>query len=83
MVSSHSMALKQCTRLLDELGVAMEAAFDTAGAAAELARSGDPARAVVAAKAAADLYGLTILRANVEDRADNTTWFAVLRRRAA
>ena len=81
VVSSHPMALKQCTGLLEELGLPTETAFDTAGAAADLARSGDLTRAVVAARAAADLYGLTILRAGVEDHADNTTWFAVLRRK--
>ncbi len=82
LISSHPMALKQCTRLLEELGLPTEPAFDTAGAAAELARSGDTTRAVVAARAAAELYGLMVLRADVEDRADNTTWFVVLRRKA-
>lgn len=78
VIASHPMALAQCGRLLDALGVVRVPAYDTAGAAADLARSGDRTRAVVAARAAAELYGLTILRADVEDRPDNTTRFAVL-----
>jgi prephenate dehydratase len=80
VVSSHPMALKQCTRIIDELGAQPQPAFDTAGAAQALARSGDTTTAVVAARAAADLYGLTILRADVEDADDNTTRFVVLAR---
>lgn len=80
-VASHPMALAQCGELLDALGVRREPAYDTAGAAADLARSGDLKRAVVAARPAAALYGLEILRNDVEDRPDNTTRFAVLRRR--
>ena len=82
VVASHPMALKQCARVLArlgaEFGVRVELAFDTAGAARDLARSGDPARAAIAARAAADLYGLDILMADIEDEPDNTTWFAVL-----
>jgi prephenate dehydratase len=80
VVFSHPMALKQCTRIIDELGAQPQPAFDTAGAAQALAQSGDTTTAVVAARAAADLYGLAILRADVEDQADNTTRFVVLAR---
>ena len=55
-----------------------EPAYDTAGAAAELAAAPDPTRAVVAAAAAADLYGLKVLSPDVQDRADNVTRFLVL-----
>lgn len=81
-VTSHPMALKQCTRIIAELGAQAREAFDTAGAAQALAASGDTTTAVVAARAAAELYGLQILRADVEDAPDNTTRFVVLARRS-
>ena len=80
VVASHPMALKQCRRALAELAVRIEPAYDTAGAAKALAGSADRRRAVGAPRAAAELYGLDILRADIEDLADNTTWFAVVRR---
>ncbi|WP_305793642.1 prephenate dehydratase domain-containing protein, partial [Caulobacter sp. S45] len=64
-VASHPMALKQCGLFLRDHGYAAEAAYDTAGAAAELAVSPDRTRAVVAAAAAAELYGLQVLAADV------------------
>ncbi len=77
-VASHPMALKQCGRFLRDHGLIAEAAYDTAGAAAELAAAPDRTRAVVAATAAAELYGLQVLRLDVQDRADNVTRFLVL-----
>ena len=77
---SHPVALRQCARTLDRLGVAREEAPNTAVAAAELR---DPAKAVLASEAAADAYGLVILLADVHDRADNATRFALLAPRGA
>lgn len=77
-VASHPVALKQCTRFLRTHGLAPEAAYDTAGAAADLAARPDATRAVAAPAAAAALYGLEVLAADVQDREDNVTRFAVL-----
>ena len=77
-VASHPMALKQCGLFLRDHGLRPEPAYDTAGAAADLAAAPDPTRAVVAAAAAADLYGLDVLSPDVQDRADNVTRFLVL-----
>jgi prephenate dehydratase len=79
-VASHPMALKQCARFLSARGWRAAPAFDTAGAAAELARTPDPKRAVVAARTASALYGLPILLEDVQDEADNVTRFLVLAR---
>ena len=79
-VASHPMALKQCGEFLRAHGLTAEPAYDTAGAAAELAAAPDPTRAVVAAAAAAELYGLQVLSPDVQDRADNVTRFLVLAR---
>lgn len=80
IVVSHPVALRQCARKLDRLGLAREEAPNTAIAAAALR---DPAKAVLASAAAAEAYGLVILLADVHDRPDNATRFALLAPRGA
>lgn len=77
---SHPVALAQCAETLAGLGLRAEPAFDTAGAARDLALSGERGRAAVASRTAAELYGLTVLRENIQDEPDNHTRFLVLRR---
>jgi prephenate dehydratase len=49
-----------------------------AGAARELSEARDPARAAIASRLAAEIYGLRIIRENIEDESHNTTRFVVL-----
>lgn len=79
-VASHPMALKQCAAFLARNGWASEPAFDTAGAAAALARSPEPDLAVVGPASAAALYGLQVLEDGVEDQPGARTRFLLLRR---
>ena len=78
VVASMPIALSQCRRTLKRLGVATEAAGDTAGAAKALAERPDPTRAAISPALAAELYGLTILLRDIEDEAHNTTRFLVM-----
>jgi prephenate dehydratase len=80
-VRSHVHALGQCRNLIRALGAQPQVAADTAGAAAELAKSGDRQVAVIASELAGRIYGLEALRSNIEDAAHNTTRFVVLSRR--
>lgn len=77
---SHSMALKQCRAGLAALGIAARQAFDTAGAARDVAHALDPSRAAVAGPRAAALYALLVLASDIQDGAENHTRFAVLLR---
>ncbi len=77
-VHSHVHALGQCRKLIRELGLKAVVAVDTAGAARELMEIKDKTRAVIATKLAAEIYGLKILRENIEDEDHNTTRFVVL-----
>lgn len=79
IVASHPMAIKQCTRAIAEYGWTVEEAANTAIAAQQLE---DPTRGVFASAAAAQVYGLEILRHDVHDRPDNSTTFGVLARRS-
>ncbi|MEV7077973.1 prephenate dehydratase [Streptomyces sp. NPDC093516] len=77
-VRSHVHALGQCRKILREGGWRTLVSDDTAGAAREVAELGDPRHAALAPPAAAELYGLDVLRPEVEDDPDNTTRFVVL-----
>ena len=79
-VHSHVHALSQCRRLIDRLGLLPVVHADTAGAAAEVAAAGDPTRAAIASRLAAETYGLAIVEADIEDESHNTTRFVVLSR---
>lgn len=76
---SHPMALKQCADTLARMGLAPQPASNTAAAAQALA---DPTNAVLASQAAANAYGLAILRRDMQDRPDNETTFVVIAREA-
>jgi prephenate dehydratase len=81
-VHSHVHALHQCRLLLRELGLAPKIHADTAGAAAEVAETGRIDQAAIASRLAAEIYGLEILRADIEDAEHNTTRFVILAREA-
>jgi prephenate dehydratase len=76
-VHSHSVALSQVRNILRELHAEPVIEADTAGAAKLVADWGRAEDAAVASSLAAEIYGLQILRANVEDAAHNTTRFYV------
>ena len=79
-VESHVMALGQCRGMIRELKLKPVVAADTAGSAREVAESKDPSRAAIASRLAAEIYGLDILKENVEDESHSTTRFIVLSR---
>lgn len=81
-VHSHPVALGQVRGLLRDLGLEPVVQADTAGSAALVARLGSVEDAAIASALAAELYGLEILRHNVEDAAHNTTRFYVMARTA-
>jgi prephenate dehydratase len=75
---SHVHAIGQCRRFLREHGLQPRIVADTAGAAADVARSGDLSRSAIASRLAAEIYGLEILGADIEDAPHNTTRFVLL-----
>ena len=77
-VHSHIHALGQCRKIIRANGWKPVVAGDTAGAARIVAEEGDPSMAALAPRLAASLYGLDILKEDVEDAANNVTRFVVL-----
>lgn len=77
-VHSHIHALPQCQKIIQELKLEQKVHADTAGAAQEIAELNDPTQAAIASELAAEIYGLEILKADVQDADHNTTRFLVL-----
>lgn len=77
---SHPVAIAQCSRFFTtHPWICPVAHLDTAGAARDVARLGNPAVAAIASAAAADAHGLTILAHGVQDIEENWTRFVVVR----
>jgi len=78
-VESHPVALAQCERFFAERpGIRRVATDDTAGSVARIMQLGDPTRAAVAGRRAAEIYGGLILREGLEDHRENYTRFLLL-----
>ncbi len=77
-VHSHTMALGQCRNVIRELGLKAVIEADTAGAARLIKESGNKSMAAIASSLAAEVHGLDILQANIEDAQHNTTRFLIL-----
>ncbi len=79
VVESHPVALAQCERFFnDHPWIKRMASEDTAGSVREVVRREDPRRAAIAGKRAAEIYGGSILRENLEDDSENYTRFLLL-----
>ncbi|KAJ7536826.1 hypothetical protein O6H91_12G083700 [Diphasiastrum complanatum] len=79
-VVSHPQALAQCEQNLSKLGVTREAVDDTAGAAQFIVAYDLKDTGAIASSRAAEIYGLDILEANIQDDSDNVTRFLMLAR---
>lgn len=77
-VHSHTQALGQCRHVIRSLGLRPIPEADTAGSARIVKERKDPTMAAIASSLAADVYGLKIIKNDIEDEAHNTTRFVVL-----
>ena len=81
-IYSHQQSLAQCRGWLDEHLAGVERVAVSSNAEAARLASQDKQAAAIASKEAADIYGLRVLSANIEDEPDNTTRFLVIGREA-
>lgn len=78
-VESHPAALAQCRRFFAaHPQIKSIESEDTAGSVARIVESRDPTRAAIAGRRAAEVYGGSILRENLEDCQENYTRFLLL-----
>ncbi|HEX3430279.1 MAG TPA: prephenate dehydratase [Rhizomicrobium sp.] len=79
-VFSQEPALGQCRKLIRQRKLTARSWNDTAGAARHIAELGDPSIAAIASSRAAELYGLDVLAADIEDEPHNVTRFLIMAR---
>lgn len=79
-VRAHLVLLPQSAGFLKMHGITGSAAADSAGAARQLVESGNRAQGVLASELAAEIYGLDVLAADIEDHGHNTTRFVIMSR---
>ncbi len=77
-VFSQGPALAQCLKIIRTLKLKAENWHDTAGSAHHVAELKDPSVAAIASSLAGELYGLAVLKANVEDESHNMTRFLIM-----
>jgi prephenate dehydratase len=79
-VYSHPQGLLQCRENIHAMKLETHVHSNTATAAADVAKWNDPTKAAIASKLAAELYGLQILKPNMEDSKTNHTVFVTISR---
>lgn len=76
-VHSHVHAIPQCKKIIDRLGLVRHVVADTAKGASDVKKWADPTQAAIGSALAARIYGLEILKEDVQDAAHNATRFLV------
>jgi len=80
-IASHPQSLAQCRAWLNQYLPGVERIPASSNAEAARRARDERGTAAIAGDAAAEVYGLHILFANIEDHADNTTRFLVIGRK--
>jgi chorismate mutase/prephenate dehydratase len=80
-VCSHPQSLGQCRQWLEEHLAGVELVPVSSNAEGARRARDEKGSAAIAGETAAEVYGLKVLAAEIEDRADNTTRFLVLGRK--
>ena len=77
-VYSHAQAIMQSMNNIRKLGLTEVPHSDTAAAARDVANWNDPTKAALASSLAAELYGLEIIKENVQNSDKNRTLFVAI-----
>lgn len=81
-VCSHPQSLAQCRHWLLEHLPEVELIAESSNAEAARRARDEQGTAAIAGQTAAEVYGLTVMASDIEDRPDNTTRFLVIGRRS-
>ncbi len=77
-VRSHSHAIGQCQKIIVKNKLKSIVMADTAGSAKYISESKDKSESAIASDLAAKIYGLEILKPNIEDEKGNVTRFLIM-----
>jgi len=81
-VHSHEQGLAQCRKALAKLNIKPVIHPDTAGAAKDVAARQDKSVGAIASSLAAEIYGLDVVKQDINDEQANTTRFLLMARDA-
>ena len=77
-VYSHAQGLSQCSKFIKENNIAEHIRTDTAGSAEMISKTKDVKQSAIASSLSAKIYGLDIVKKNIENESGNLTRFLVM-----
>ena len=77
-VRSHSQAISQCQKIINNNNLEPIIAADTAGSAKYISENKVLSEAAIASELAAEIYNLKIIKKNIEDNKANVTRFLIM-----
>ncbi len=77
-VYSHAQGLSQCSKFIKENNLTEHIRADTAGSAEMISKTKDIKQAAIASSLSAKIYGLEVIKRNIENESGNLTRFLVM-----
>ncbi len=77
-VYSHAQGLSQCSKFIRENNLAEHIRADTAGSAEMISKTKDVKQSAIASSLSAKIYGLEVIKKNIENESGNLTRFLVM-----
>ncbi len=77
-VYSHAQGLSQCSKFIKENNLAEHIRADTAGSAEMISKTKDIKKSAIASSLSAEIYGLEVIKKNIENETGNLTRFLVM-----
>ena len=77
-VYSHAQALSQCSKFIKENKLNEHVRADTAGSAEMISKTKDIKKSAIASSLSAEIYGLEVIKKNIENESGNLTRFLVM-----
>ena len=77
-VYSHAQGLSQCSKFIKENNLAEHIRADTAGSAEMISKTKDVKQSAIASSLSAKIYGLEVIKKNIENESGNLTRFLVM-----
>ena len=77
-VYSHAQGLSQCSKFIKKNNLIEHIRADTAGSAEMISKTEDTKKAAIASSLSAKIYGLEVIKKNIENESGNLTRFLVM-----
>ena len=77
-VYSHAQGLSQCSKFIKDNNLTEHIRADTAGSAEMISKTKDIKQAAIASSLSAKIYGLEVIKKNIENESGNLTRFLVM-----